>query len=164
MDKTLSLLGFSRKKDYEIYNSIALNIIKMLEVDACHVFLTKEYTKGLGNTKNDLVLVGSSIESDEDLYSHKIGYNLKVGEIISQSFESQKTMLIRNVQNRQDFLPVYKLKEENVVDYIAVPMYNNVQTVGVMVLQNYEAKDIPKVYLNLIKITQSSSNRLHQKT
>ena len=153
IDNTLKLLGFSHKEDYVIYNSIAKTIVQMLETDACHIFLQREYTNGLGNTKNDLVLVGSSIDFEDDIYSHKIGYNLKVGEIISQSFENHELMFVKNVQSREDFLPVYKLKEENVLDYIAVPMYNNIESVGVIVLENYEAKDIPQTYLDLIKST-----------
>ena len=153
LDKTLSLLGLNDKDDYIIYNSIAKTIVKMIETDACHIFLLNEYTKGLENTKNDLVLVGTSIESDEDLYSHKIGYNLKVGEIISQSFTNHELMFVKNVQSRNDFLPVYKLKEENAVDYISVPMYNNIETVGIIILENYETKDMPDAYIELIKIT-----------
>lgn len=153
IDNTLSLLGFSHKEDYIVYNSIAKTIIQMLEVDACHIFLKKEFTKGLNNTKNDLVLVGSSIEAEEDLYEHKIGYNLKVGEIISKSFESKKLAYIKNVQNSQDFLPVYKLKEEKVSDYICVPMHDNIDSIGVIVLENYESREVCKTYLDLIKTT-----------
>ncbi len=153
IDNTLKLLGFNNKEDYIIYNSIAKTIVKMLETDACHIFLQKEYTKGLGNTKNDLVLVGSSIDFEDDIYAYKIGYNLKVGEIISQAFEKHELLFVKDVQSRQDFLPVYKLKEENVTDYIAVPMYNNIESVGVIILENYDEKDVPQTYLDLINIT-----------
>ena len=59
IDNTLKILGFSSKEDYIIYNAIAKTIKQMLEIDACHVFLSKENAMGLNTTKNDLLLVGS---------------------------------------------------------------------------------------------------------
>ena len=152
INNTLKLLGFNNKEDYIIYNSIAKTIVKMVETDVCHIFLARDYTEGLDNKKNDLVLVGTSIDSQEDIYSLKIGYNLRVGEIISQAFESKQLMYVKDVQSRNDFLPVYKLKEEEITDYIAVPMCNNIEAVGVIVLQNYNSKDMPKPYMDLINI------------
>ncbi|MBR3609217.1 MAG: hypothetical protein IKL50_04970, partial [Bacteroidales bacterium] len=62
LDNTLSVLGFNNKEDYVIYNSIAKTIIQMLEVDHCHIFLSKDNAKGLEIGDNDLVLVGTSID------------------------------------------------------------------------------------------------------
>ena len=68
LDNTLCVLGFNSKEDYIIYNSIAKTISQMLDVDACHVYLTKEFAKGLDAQNHDLLLVGSSINFKEDIY------------------------------------------------------------------------------------------------
>ena len=61
LDHTLCVLGFNSEEDYIIYNSIAKTISQMLDVDACHVYLTKDFAKGLNAHGKDLVLVGSSV-------------------------------------------------------------------------------------------------------
>ena len=45
INNTLSVLGFSSKEDYVIYNSIAKTIVQMLDIEACHIFLAEEYAK-----------------------------------------------------------------------------------------------------------------------
>ena len=45
INNTLSVLGFNNKEDYIIYNSIAKTIIQMLDIDRCHIFLTKDNAK-----------------------------------------------------------------------------------------------------------------------
>ena len=75
LDNTLCVLGFSSQDEYVVYNSIAKTLTQVLDVDACHIYLTKDFTKGLNLESKLLGLVGSSIEFDEDMYSKKIGYN-----------------------------------------------------------------------------------------
>ena len=75
INNTLSVLGFSSKEDYVIYNSIAKTIVQMLDIEACHIFLAEEYAKGLKSEEQDIVLVGSSVDFDDDIYSFKIGCN-----------------------------------------------------------------------------------------
>ena len=57
LDNTLCVLGFNSKEDYIIYNSIAKTITQILDVDACHVYLTKNFAKGLDVQNYDLILV-----------------------------------------------------------------------------------------------------------
>ena len=47
LDNTLCVLGFSSQDEYVVYNSIAKTLTQILDVDACHIYLTKEFTKGL---------------------------------------------------------------------------------------------------------------------
>ena len=44
IDNTLNLLGFNNTDDFVIYNSIAKTTVQMLDIDACHIFLTNENT------------------------------------------------------------------------------------------------------------------------
>ena len=43
INNTLSVLGFTNKEDYIIYNSIAKTIVQMIDAMACHIFLANEY-------------------------------------------------------------------------------------------------------------------------
>ena len=67
INNTLSVLGFTNKEDYIIYNSIAKTIVQMIEAKACHIFLANEYVTGMDNEESGLVLVGSSISADEEI-------------------------------------------------------------------------------------------------
>ena len=153
LDNTLSVLGFNNKEDYVIYNSIAKTIIQMLEVDNCHIFLSKDNAKGLEIGDNDLVLVGTSIDFVEDFYSYNIGYSLKSSDIIVQAFNSKETIEVVDVQNDKDFRPVDKLKENEANYYIAIPMHNNATIVGVIVIENKSRKNLVDEYLALIQDT-----------
>lgn len=67
INNTLSVLGFTNKEDYIIYNSIAKTIVQMIDAKACHIFLSAEFAKGMEQNETNLVLVGSSINVDEEI-------------------------------------------------------------------------------------------------
>lgn len=153
IDNTLSVLGFNNKEDYVLYNSIAKTIKQMLEIDACHVFLSKENAKGLDKTENDLVLVGSSLNFDDDIYSYNIGYNLEEESVASQAFKTRKSVQVAGFNANSSYNPILKLGEDKVDYCIAVPMHNNLETVGVIVIQNYSGKKLSSEFIELIEIT-----------
>ena len=153
LDNTLCVLGFSSKEDYVIYNSIAKTITQMLDMDACHVYLTKENAKGLDKTYNDLVLVGSSIDFEDDLYSHNIGYKLADKSFISESFLKKETIEAKNPQFSHRFKPVEALRENKTKVLTAIPMHNNANVVGVIVIESYSDRFFQDEYLRLIETT-----------
>ena len=65
INNTLSVLGFTNKEDYIIYNSIAKTIVQMVDAKACHIFLSSEFAKGMDKNEAGIVLVGSSSNPDE---------------------------------------------------------------------------------------------------
>ena len=65
INNTLSVLGFTNKEDYVIYNSIAKTIVQMIDAKECHIFLANEYAKGMEDDSTGVVLVGSSLNPDE---------------------------------------------------------------------------------------------------
>lgn len=67
INNTLSVLGFTNKEDYVIYNSIAKTIVQMIEAKACHIFLANEYAAGMDDNETGIVLVGSSMSPDEEI-------------------------------------------------------------------------------------------------
>lgn len=153
LDNTLCVLGFNSKEDYVIYNSIAKTITQMLDMDACHIYLTKENARGLDKTKNDLILVGSSIEFKDDLYSHGIGYKLNDKSFVSESFAKKETIEAKNPHFSSRFTPIKELNEDKAKILTAIPMHNNANTVGVIVIESYDDKFFKDEYLRLIEST-----------
>lgn len=153
LDNTLCVLGFNSKEDYVIYNSIAKTITQMLDMDACHIYLTKENARGLDETDHDLILVGSSLEFKDDIYSHGIGYKLNDKSFISEAFSKKETIEAKNPQFSNRFTPIEALNENNVKILTAIPMHNNANVVGVIVLESYNDRFFKDEYLRLIEST-----------
>ena len=125
----------------------------MLEVDACHIFLSKEFAKGLDKTSNDIVLVGSSIDADEDIYAMNIGYAYGEKSMVSEVYKSRKSLKIENADKNPEFLPLSMLNEDKVKEFIAVPMHYNAESVGVIVLESYGEKHLSDEFKNLVEVT-----------
>ena len=153
IDNTLKILGFSSKEDYVIYNSIAKTIKQMLEIDACHVFLSKENAMGLNTTRNDLLLVGSSLSFNDDIYEAEIGYRLTDKSYVSKAFNTKETVIIEDCSQDDEFRPILFLNEDKVKYYLAVPMYNNMEKVGVIVVENYTEKKLSEEFIELLNVT-----------
>lgn len=151
LDNTLCVLGFSSKDEYVVYNSIAKTLTQILDVDACHIYLTHEFTKGL-NIKNKILgLAGSSIEFDEDIYAKKLGYSEDDKSIVVQAFKTLEKIQIKDVSKINNFTPKYELREFDVKSLAIVPMHNNAHIVGIIVIENYKEKTIKKAYMDLIE-------------
>lgn len=151
MNNTLSVIGFNSKDDYIIYNSIAKTMTQILENDACFVYLTKEFACGLDNVSRDVVLAGSSVDFERDVFSEDIGFNFdEENEPVIKALKSIKTVHVP-----KDELPTIKkftrLGEDDVKEYIAVPMHNNANVVGIFVLENYSDKKIKQDFVALIE-------------
>lgn len=150
LDNTLCVLGFNSKEDYVIYNSIAKTISQMLDVDACHVYLTKDFAKGLDIENHDLLLVGSSIDFNHDIYKENIGYNLDEHTFVANAFNTRDIVEIKNPNENKDFVPNKSLFEDKVKLLNAIPMSNNAYNVGVVVVENYTEKTFKQELCNLI--------------
>ena len=152
INNTLSVLGFSSKEDYVIYNSIAKTIVQMLDIEACHIFLAEEYAKGLKSEEQDIVLVGSSVDFDDDIYSFKIGCRIDDNNFLAEAFDNKKTIMIpaRQVPDVLQKLVAGNLDNS---EFIAIPMHNNAESVGVVLLQNPAAKPLSNEFVMLVKTT-----------
>jgi len=151
IDKTLSLLGFNHKEDYILYNSIAKTIVQMIDVDRCHIFLYKDNAKGLETADNDLVLAGSSMDFDDDIYSYNIGYKLTRPDVAVRAFVLKKTIVPENMAEETHFYPISKLNEDETRFYAAIPMHNNSICVGVIIVENTAPKVIAPEYIALLE-------------
>ena len=151
LDNTLCVLGFDSKDEYVVYNSIAKTLTQILDVDACHIYLTEEFTKGLTFDNKFLGLVGSSIDFDEDIYSKRLGYAKDDKSLVLKSFNTLEKVQIKDVSAIDNFVPKYELKEFDVKSLAIVPMHNNAHVVGVIVIENYKEKTIKRAYMNLLE-------------
>lgn len=145
-NKTLSVIGFNSKDDYIIYNSIAKTMAQILEVDLCHVYLKKEFACGLENTDKDLIFAGSSLELDDSIYSKNIGYNFDEENPITKCYQKIETVKVTNPDNG-----FAELKEENVKLLAAIPMHNNANVVGVLVVESFKEKNIREEFVDLVE-------------
>lgn len=151
LDNTLCVLGFNSQDEYVVYNSIAKTLTQILDVDACHIYLTKEFTKGLNLENKVLGLVGSSVEFDEDIYAKKLGYSAEDKSIVVQAFNSLERVQVKDISKVDNFVPKYELKEYDVKSLAIVPMHNNAHIVGVIVIENYKEKMIKRAYMELLE-------------
>ena len=151
LDNTLCVLGFSSQDEYVVYNSIAKTLTQILDVDACHIYLTQEYTNGLNLENKLLGLVGSSVEFDEDMYEKKLGYTKDDKSIVVKAFKTLEKIQIKDVSKIENFIPKYELKEYDVKSLAIFPIHNNAYVVGVIVIENYKEKMIKKAYSQLVE-------------
>jgi len=151
LDNTLCVLGFSSQDEYVVYNSIAKTLTQILDVDACHIYMTQEYTKGLNIDDKLLGLVGSSIEFDEDIYAKKLGYTVDDKSIIIKAFNTLEKIQIKDVSKIDSFIPKYELKEYDVKSLAIFPIHNNAYIVGVIVIENYKEKMIKRAFSQLVE-------------
>ena len=152
LDNTLCVLGFDSKEEYVVYNSIAKTLTQILDVDACHIYLTEEFTRGLNFDDKFLGLVGSSLDFDEDIYAKKLGYSSKDEKsLVVKAFNTLEKVQIKDVLKIDNFIPKYELREFDVKSLAVVPMHNNAHVVGVIVIENYKEKTIKKAYMNLLE-------------
>ena len=151
LDNTLCVLGFDSKDEYVVYNSIAKTLTQILDVDACHIYLTEEFTRGLSFDNKFLGLVGSSLDFDEDMYSKRIGYSKDDKSLVVKAFNTLEKVQIKNISEIDNFIPKYELKEFDVKSLAVVPMHNNAHVVGVIVIENYKEKTIKRAYMNLLE-------------
>lgn len=151
LDNTLCVLGFDSKDEYVVYNSIAKTLTQILDVDACHIYLTEEFTRGLSFDDKFLGLAGSSIDFDEDIYAKKLGYSKDDKSLVVKAFNTLEKVQIKDVSQIDNFIPKYELREYDVKSLAVVPMHNNAYVVGVIVIENYKEKTIKRPYMNLLE-------------
>lgn len=153
INNTLKILGFSNQEEYVIYNAIAKTIKQMLEIDACHIFLAKENIIGVNSKSKDLMLVGSSLCFKNETDEMNIEFKPTEQNYVTKSYNMQQAIEIKDCKKDKDFKPLAVLKEEEVKYFLAVPMFNNIENVGVIVVENYKNKKLSKEFIDLVSVT-----------
>ena len=110
---------------------------QMLQVDACHVFLSSKNVTVQKKFEKDLILVGTSLNVEQDLSDSEVSYSSKEDSYVSFVYNNNKEVEVKDCAIDEKFKPVSILNEDKVKYYLAVPMYNNIGKVGVVVVENY---------------------------
>jgi len=153
IDNTLNLLGFNNNDDFVIYNSIAKTTVNMLDIDACHIFLTNENTN-LIDIDNDLVLVGTSLENSSDIFKQNLGLKFDdIDNIIVKSFLMNDIVHLNDVSNNTEWQPMQALNQHKAQNAVIVPMSSNSGKVGIIVLEMYKDKTLMKEFTDLVEVT-----------
>jgi len=98
-------------------------------------------------------LVGSSIEFEDDLYNHNIGYKFDDKSFVSEAFIKKETIEAKNPLFARRFVPIEALNESKAKIFTAIPMHNNATVVGVIVIESYSDKFFKDEFLRLIETT-----------
>ena len=153
IDNTLNLLGFNNTDDFVIFNSIAKTTVNMLDIDACHIFLTNDNTN-LIDIDNDLVLVGTSLENSSEIFKKNIGFKFdNIENTIVKSFLLNETTIFSNADKNPEWIPIQDLNQDKVNSVVIVPMSSNSGKVGLIVLENYKEKTLINEFIDLVKVT-----------
>lgn len=150
MNNTLSVIGFNSNDDYIVYNSIAKTMTQIVENDACHIFLKKEFACGLDNVEKDLVFAGTSLDKEENLLIKNLGFNLTDDEPVVQAFKNIETIVV-SPDKLGEISKIKELDEELAKQYIVIPMHNNANVVGLFVLESYSDKPIKEDYVSVVE-------------
>lgn len=153
IDKTLSILGYSEQENHIIYNSIAKTTKQMLGVENCHIFLSKENLSNTSVKDRDLYLVGTSIEniSIEDM--DNVSFDRKDNNIISICYKLRRIVELKKKEEVRSFKIYEELNEEEINYQLAIPMYNNLDNVGVILIEKSTTGEITPAYFQLIRVT-----------
>ena len=153
IDNTLNLLGFNNNDDFVIYNSIAKTTMNMLDIDACHIFLTNENTN-LIDIDNDLVLVGTSMDNSSEIFKQNIGLKFEdIDNVVVKSFLMNDLTVIDDAKSNSDWQPIESLGQQKVKSVVVVPMSSNSGKVGVILLESYSGKSLLKEFTDLVEVT-----------
>lgn len=151
LNNTLSLLGFETDEDFVIYNSIAKTMKQMLDADMCHIYLTKENISTI-ESKNDLIMVGTSLEGIDLEKLHSFGFELSEKCVQTSAFLEQKSYYLKGEDAKKAKL--YKeLNEDKIQLMLCTPMSSNTGNVGVICIESNNAKDFSPEYIKLVEVT-----------
>ena len=154
IDKTLSILGYSPKDNHIIYNSIAKTTKQMMGIDNCHIFLTKDNCHRPDSSKM-LHLVGTSIENIPLEQMEEIAFDTDENNISAICFKIRRVIELTKSQEVNSFKTYEGLNESDISYQLVVPMYNNLENVGVILIEKTSEEPISDAYKQLIKVTAS---------
>lgn len=151
IDNTLSLLGFRASEGHVIYDSVALSLASMLEVDACHIFqiLSKN---GQGSV---LSLTGTSVEASPG-NPWQIGFELTDSDsVYVEALDEGYPMVVVDVATLGEgrWQPIAELNQAQTQSFIAVPLIDGFTPLGVLVFETYATTDFEQEAVDLAEST-----------
>lgn len=148
IDNTLNLLGFEGEEGFVVYDSIAVTIAQMLNIDCCNIFLKPDILPLLNKkTNKELILFGTS-------YPEKIrtfGYDFGDTNIQTNAYREKKTLKIKNLKKEIYWKPSKYLGEADIITFLSLPMVSGRTSIGLMNLYNFSEKEISEESIALLE-------------
>lgn len=148
IDNTLNLLGFEGEEGFIVYDSIAVTIAQMMNMDCCNIFLKPEVLPLIKDHENkELVLFGTShIQKTRDF-----GYKFGDTDIQTKAYRDKETVIIPNMKKEMYFRPAKVLDEAKMHTFISVPMLSARNVIGIITLYSFSEKEIPQESKELLE-------------
>ncbi len=140
LDQTLSLLGFSSNEESVIYNAIAQTISQMLEIESCNIYIQHTYINMQDKKGEDssLILIGSSSNNQDAC------------NVINLSSEEKNNIFINAYLKKKT---IYQKNDDGKIFSLVVPMANNYECIGLIVLNDSNQKQIEPEQIKLLEVT-----------
>lgn len=150
LDNTLSLLGFNSNQGFVLYDSMAMSLADMLQVDACHIFQTMHKD----GKEHFLSLTGTSVHGIPKI-RWNIGYDLSESSLlVVEAYHDGYPMTIPEVsQDTEGWKPLPELHQEQVKAFIAVPLQEGQKRNGLLLFESYTPQDFSQEVIDLAEAT-----------
>jgi HD-GYP domain-containing protein (c-di-GMP phosphodiesterase class II) len=147
LDNTLVLLGFESNEDGVLYDSIAVSLTEMLQVDACHIFQPIKRQ----NKPQYLSLTGTSVLGVTQNRLN-IGFDLgQTDQVIASCYEDGFPIVVTDIEDCTlgTWQPLPELQQTQTKSFIAVPMLNGYDAAGLLLFESYTLKDFSQELVDL---------------
>ncbi|MDX2085115.1 MAG: HD domain-containing phosphohydrolase [Candidatus Melainabacteria bacterium] len=137
LDKTLGLLGFNANEGFVIFDSLAVTLRDMFQVDACHLL-----EKAHKENEAYLSLTGTSLELPGP-NRWNVGFRLSgvmepEQNILAQTANGTDSLVVNDVTTLRGWKPDARLQQQQVVSLLATPLKEGGKRLGLLVFEAYE--------------------------
>ncbi len=150
LDNTLSLLGFNTNEGFVLYDSMAMSLAEMFQVDACHIFQTIHKD----HKEHFLSLTGTSVHGIPEK-RWNLGYDLSDKSLfLVEAYDDGFPMMIPYLEEgSHGWKPIPELQQDKVQALIAAPMQEGAKHVGLLLFESYESIDFNQELVDLAEAT-----------
>jgi HD-GYP domain-containing protein (c-di-GMP phosphodiesterase class II) len=150
LDNTLSLLGFNSSQEFVLYDSMAMSLAEMFQMDACHLFQST-YKE---DKEHFLSLTGTSIEGVPKNRGN-IGYELSDHSLfVVEAYDDGFSLVLEDVQPKMTaWKALPELHQEQVKSFIAAPLQGDQKRNGLILFESYEPKEFAQETIDLADAT-----------
>lgn len=150
LDNTLSLLGFNSNEGFVLYDSMAMSLADMFQVDACHIFQTTH----MDGKAHFLSLTGTSLPEVPSERWH-IGYDLLDKTLlVIDAYEEGFPLVVADLHSsRAEWRPLESLHQDKVRSLIVVPLQDRQKQIGLMLFEAYTPRNFPPQIVDLAEAT-----------
>jgi HD-GYP domain-containing protein (c-di-GMP phosphodiesterase class II) len=132
MDKTLGVLGLDEQAGFLIYDSIALTLASMFQVDACHLF--QSTTQETGESFLNLTGTSLALESGK---RWEISIPTKTHNFLCDVYNGYETVTHTQPGKQPHWHPIERIGQSRTRSLLAAPLREGAKPMGVLLLESY---------------------------